>query len=110
MVTDSRGSRLAGLGLRSEWIFAEARRTGALPACLDWGERRMHLAGRFGAMLCSHCLQMGWLLQLPNTRALELTPRGARRISRMARGRAMACIDADIEPGKIGITTEAINA
>jgi hypothetical protein len=37
----------------------------------------MHLAGRLGSVLCSHCLQMGWLLQVPKTRALELTPRGA---------------------------------
>ena len=28
-------------------------------------------------MLCSHCLSMGWLLQRPDSRALDLTPRGA---------------------------------
>jgi hypothetical protein len=39
----------------------------------------MHLAGRFGAMVCSHCVQQGWLLQKPKSRALELTPGGARR-------------------------------
>jgi hypothetical protein len=37
----------------------------------------MHLAGRLGALLCSHCLQQGWLLPMANTRTLELTPRGA---------------------------------
>ena len=78
VVTDAAGAALEGLGLRSELVYA--RGPGQRPACrpcLDWGERRMHLAGRLGAVLCSHCLQMGWLLQMPRTRALELTPRGA---------------------------------
>jgi DNA-binding transcriptional ArsR family regulator len=46
--------------------------------CLDWGERRVHLAGRLGAMLCSHCLERGWLLPRPHSRALELTGSGAK--------------------------------
>jgi hypothetical protein len=37
----------------------------------------VHLAGKLGALLCAHSLQMGWLLQQPATRALRLTPRGA---------------------------------
>jgi hypothetical protein len=28
-------------------------------------------------LLCSHCVQSGWLLRKPGTRALEVTPRGA---------------------------------
>jgi DNA-binding transcriptional ArsR family regulator len=77
VVTDRAAAVLEGLGLKSE--LAQAQGAGRRPACrpcLDWGERRMHLAGRFGALLCSHCLQMGWLLQKPGSRALELTPRG----------------------------------
>jgi DNA-binding transcriptional ArsR family regulator len=78
VVTERAGPVLEGLGLRSEVVHA--RGPGQRPACrpcLDWGERRMHLAGRLGALLCSHTLQMGWLLQAPGTRALQLTPRGA---------------------------------
>lgn len=45
--------------------------------CLDWSERRMHVAGRLGAMICSHCLDQGWLLRRSDTRALEITPGGA---------------------------------
>ncbi|MGV3679386.1 MAG: ArsR/SmtB family transcription factor [Acidovorax sp.] len=45
--------------------------------CLDWSERRMHVAGRLGAMICSHCLQEGWLLRRADSRALEITPGGA---------------------------------
>ncbi|MBX3655811.1 MAG: helix-turn-helix transcriptional regulator [Ramlibacter sp.] len=45
--------------------------------CLDWSERRYHVAGRLGAMLCHHCLERGWLLRRPGARALEVTPAGA---------------------------------
>ncbi|RYY86781.1 MAG: transcriptional regulator [Comamonadaceae bacterium] len=78
VVTDRAGPALDGLGLRSAVALAPGK--GQRPACrpcLDWGERRMHLAGRFGALLCAHTLQMGWLLQKPGTRALAVTPRGA---------------------------------
>jgi hypothetical protein len=78
VVTDRAGAALEGLGLRYEVVYA--RGSGKQPPCrpcLDWGERRMHLAGRLGAVLCSQSLQMGWLLQTPGTRALALTPRGA---------------------------------
>jgi len=77
-VTDRAAVVLAGLGLRSELVNVQG--TGKRPACrpcLDWGERRMHLAGRLGTLLCAHSLEMGWLLQKPGTRALALTPRGA---------------------------------
>ncbi len=45
--------------------------------CLDWSERRMHVAGRLGALICRHCLERGWLLRGTATRALAVTPRGA---------------------------------
>jgi DNA-binding transcriptional ArsR family regulator len=77
VLTDRAPAVLASLGVDG---FAPAQGNGKRPACrpcLDWGERRMHLAGRLGALLCSHCLQQGWLLPMANTRTLELTPRGA---------------------------------
>ena len=78
VVTDRAPTALAGLGLRSEVLLAQGggKRPPCRP-CLDWGERRMHLAGRLGTLLCAHSLEMGWLLQKPGTRALALTPRGA---------------------------------
>jgi DNA-binding transcriptional ArsR family regulator len=77
-VTARAGAVLEGLGLRCELLLAHGpgKRPQCRP-CLDWGERRMHLAGRLGALLCSHCLQMGWLLQRSDSRALSLTPQGA---------------------------------
>lgn len=46
--------------------------------CLDWSERKMHLAGRLGAMLCAHCLDEGWLTRAAGSRALAISPEGAR--------------------------------
>jgi hypothetical protein len=43
---------------------------------MDWSERRFHLAGRLGALICQGCLDHGWLRRLPKTRALEITPPG----------------------------------
>ncbi|TFY99418.1 ArsR family transcriptional regulator [Ramlibacter henchirensis] len=78
VVTDRAAAALASLGLQDVALREQgsAKRPPCRP-CLDWGERRMHLAGRLGAMLCAHCLQQGWLLQQPRSRALGLSPRGA---------------------------------
>jgi len=44
--------------------------------CLDWSERRVHVAGRVGAAICSHSLSEGWVRRLAGTRALAVTPKG----------------------------------
>lgn len=57
-------------------------RMGAAPAtrwaypCLDWSERRDHLAGRLATALLDHFLAEGWLRRRTGERALELTPPG----------------------------------
>jgi DNA-binding transcriptional ArsR family regulator len=45
--------------------------------CLDWSERRPHLAGRLGAALCRHFFDAGWVRRIDGTRAIALTPRGS---------------------------------
>lgn len=44
--------------------------------CLDWSERRPHLAGKLGADLLTHMLTLGWLARIPQSRALRITPAG----------------------------------
>jgi DNA-binding transcriptional ArsR family regulator len=44
--------------------------------CLDWSERRPHLAGRLGAALASRCFELGWIAQQRDTRALAVTKTG----------------------------------
>ena len=46
--------------------------------CLDWSERRPHLAGAVGAALCTHSLDKKWVRRLSETRAVEITPKGWR--------------------------------
>jgi DNA-binding transcriptional ArsR family regulator len=44
--------------------------------CVDWTERRHHLAGAVGAALCDHCLTQGWLQRTRDSRALTITAAG----------------------------------
>ncbi len=44
--------------------------------CLDWSERRPHLAGRLGAALLDRVLDLGWVARMPETRALRITRAG----------------------------------
>ncbi|MGJ3264790.1 MAG: hypothetical protein ACFE0R_16295 [Salinarimonas sp.] len=45
-------------------------------ACLDWSERRAHLAGRIGAALCETAFARGWIARMPDSRAVRITPAG----------------------------------
>jgi DNA-binding transcriptional ArsR family regulator len=49
--------------------------------CLDWSERRMHLAGALGAALASHSLASGWVVRHRDSRAVALTPKGKRALA-----------------------------
>jgi len=44
--------------------------------CLDWSERRYHLAGLVGAEICRRCLEFGWLVRERGTRAVRVTAAG----------------------------------
>jgi DNA-binding transcriptional ArsR family regulator len=46
--------------------------------CLDWSERRWHLAGAVGAALCNRCIDLHWIERAQGTRALTITPKGRR--------------------------------
>lgn len=44
--------------------------------CLDWSERRPHLAGRVGAALACRCFELGWIARQRDTRAVNITDAG----------------------------------
>jgi hypothetical protein len=46
--------------------------------CLDWSERRPHLAGACGAALCALSFAQGWIRRINGTRAVAITPKGQR--------------------------------
>ncbi|MGJ5750448.1 ArsR/SmtB family transcription factor [Streptomyces puniciscabiei] len=52
-------------------------------ACLDWTERRPHLAGAAGAALCRHALEVGWCVRIGSARAVKVTPSGERELSEL---------------------------
>jgi DNA-binding transcriptional ArsR family regulator len=69
-----------GLSFLSEFGVAidtckPSRRVFCRP-CLDWSERRVHIAGSVGARLCERCLELGWIKRRQSTRALQITARG----------------------------------
>jgi DNA-binding transcriptional ArsR family regulator len=45
-------------------------------ACLDWSERRSHLAGALGAQLLDRMLALGWARRIAGARALRFSARG----------------------------------
>lgn len=46
-------------------------------ACLDWSERRHHLAGALGAALTRQLFHLRWIERKPGSRAVELTSAGS---------------------------------
>lgn len=46
--------------------------------CLDWSERRLHLAGALGAAFAERCFELGWLVRIRDTRALKISVKGER--------------------------------
>ncbi|MEU4036351.1 ArsR/SmtB family transcription factor [Streptomyces collinus] len=52
-------------------------------ACLDWTERRPHLAGAAGAALCRHALDARWCVRVGSARAVKVTSSGERALSEL---------------------------
>ncbi|MGC4916163.1 ArsR/SmtB family transcription factor [Streptomyces albogriseolus] len=50
-------------------------------ACLDWTERRPHLAGAAGAALCRHLLERGWCVRIGSGRAVKVTGTGEQALT-----------------------------
>lgn len=78
-VTPAGTRAFAALGVDLEAARALRRRFAF--ACLDWSERRPHLAGALGAAFLALALKRRWLLEDLDSRALELTARGRREMA-----------------------------
>jgi DNA-binding transcriptional ArsR family regulator len=73
-----RGRRLvADLG-----VPLPAGRRPLVRRCVDWSEQRPHLAGALGAAVLARLLELGWVERAPRGRALLVTERGARELTR----------------------------
>ncbi|WP_419899108.1 ArsR/SmtB family transcription factor [Roseomonas sp. USHLN139] len=78
-LTEAGRDFFAGIGL----ALPEARggRLFCRP-CLDWSERRPHLAGQLGRAFCGFCLAQGWIRRQEGSRAISVTPPGWQALHR----------------------------
>ena len=79
-LTDGGVTGMATLGFDAGALQAGASHRIAYP-CLDWSERRDHLAGKLGSGLLAHFIERGWLRRVGSERALELTPPGQQALA-----------------------------
>jgi DNA-binding transcriptional ArsR family regulator len=87
MEEDGRSYRLTPTGTRSlRALGIEVRGRSAQPAarrCLDWTERRPHVAGPVGTALASLALDRGWVRRVRGTRAVVVTPAGRAQLRKV---------------------------
>jgi len=60
--------------------LARSRRSFAHP-CLDWSERRHHLAGALGAALLARMVELRWVSRRPTSRAVVLHDTGSQGLA-----------------------------
>lgn len=77
-VTPQGSKAFEGLGIDIEATRTLRRRFAC--ACLDWSERRPHLAGALGAALLEVALKRKWVIQDLDSRALQVTSYGRREM------------------------------
>ncbi len=75
-VTDAGTEFLRGFGI-DVGVVRRSRRLFCRP-CLDWSERRPHLAGALGAALATRAFELGWIERVRDSRAVTLTAAGRR--------------------------------
>jgi len=74
LITPSGSALFADFGVT---LPEQARSRPLCRTCLDWSERRPHLAGRLGAGLSARCFELGWIARTRDSRAVTITPAGA---------------------------------
>jgi DNA-binding transcriptional ArsR family regulator len=89
------GIRLTASG--AEWFAKAGVDTGAAARqrralcrpCMDWSERRQHLAGALGSALLARICDVGWAKRDANSRVIRFTPRGQRSFLELLAGASM---------------------
>ena len=62
--------------------------------CLDWTERRPHIAGAVGVAITRRCFDLGWIERMKRSHAVIVTPSGRRGFQQTFG------IDASAEPAR----------
>ena len=83
-VVSPRGrDELSALGVAVPDIESPAAARKFAYPCVDWSERRDHLAGGLAVLMLERFIDQQWLRRVEGSRALRLTPSGARQLAPM---------------------------
>jgi hypothetical protein len=81
IVTKKGWQWLSGFGIYKDQMINN-RRT-LTRQCVDWTERRPHLAGQLGAMLLDKMIEKKWFKKVPFSRELLLSSRGRDELNKL---------------------------
>ncbi|HET6673473.1 MAG TPA: helix-turn-helix domain-containing protein [Agromyces sp.] len=82
-ILDTSGTLAQRLGVDEAGPDAASRRP-VVRGCLDWTERRPHIAGRLGAHLLDRLLENGWVVRVPGDRSLRISEAGRAAFAALA--------------------------
>lgn len=85
-LTEAGREWFAALGVDADALAAQ-RRCFCRP-CLDWGERRHHLAGALGSALLERVYALGWARRAKDSRVVQFTEPGEYAFRQLFRGSA----------------------
>ncbi|MEO9527543.1 winged helix-turn-helix domain-containing protein [Roseibium sp.] len=80
-LTDEGEGFIASLGI--DVAPLNASRRPLCRACLDWSERRNHLAGSLGAAFLRHFQDQGWISRHENSRVITISPAGRTNLNKL---------------------------
>lgn len=75
-ILDTSGELARRFDLEGAQSADSPTRRPAVRGCLDWTERRPHIAGRLGAQLLEALLEEGWVARVPGDRSLRISEAG----------------------------------
>lgn len=76
LLTRDGASFLRKLGVELDATKTDHGKSMSCRPCLDWSERRHHIAGTVGRALCQACFAQGWIRRIDASRAVSVTPSG----------------------------------
>ncbi|MCA1444318.1 winged helix-turn-helix transcriptional regulator [Ensifer sp. IC4062] len=80
-LTDAGQARVEALGI--DYAALKKSRRPICRTCLDWSERRSHLAGSLGEALLTLFIDKGWAKREQNSRAIRFTDTGEKAFSEL---------------------------
>ena len=81
LITNSGWKLFADLDIDKDEVINNRR--ALTRQCLDWSERRPHLAGQVGALLLTYMLERNWLKRIKFSRELIITTKGRGEIQKL---------------------------